>query len=690
MIQKIGWFRGLALGLLAFGSVHFYLGCGLIEEPVSPSWQVSNTVPLVRANYSMSELLDKLSDDAFTILPTGNIEYNYQRRFTNLFSLKDSLKISFTDIFETNLGTRLTIPSFTRQATFTIGDIASASSRTIPTGTGINVSTAITGLQSPNLSYNLGSLIDSVRVKEGSLILDIQNNTGLNFTSITIELRDSLQNNLLLSTGTLSALNRNSSGSITFSLNNRLFRRVIRARMTALTIPTQNGVTVATSQQLVTTLRRGATMTFSSARVLPEAITYTDSDSLRISAGNVEKVREAEIKGGKIRLQITNPYNISGTATVTIPSLTQEQTAFTLAIPVQASQTTSILSPSLSGWKLTTIGDTAIRYTAQVSTNAATSFVNLSESMPLRVSVITDSLKLSSLTGVVWNKDQNKALDFNIRLDPLLISGISKILKASATINPTAVVNLQNFLGFGALANPILTTYNARNNQQVVLRKNNQPLSYTIASNGQVTDVFQNSNSNISPFILSLPDSIVVSGKATLNPTRAFGTVTDTSSVSFLLDVKMPFSFTIDTVSVADTFSVNDPNLGTLKSGTLEMRLTNGISMNFSTKMIFLDTDYKPVYLDTVSKTRAFVLPRADSTWQIRAAGVNSSTGQSTGSVQSLVSQNLFTEEIEALKRTKYARMIITIDTKQSGSARSVIIREEDLLNIQCVAKFVY
>ncbi|KER11016.1 MAG: hypothetical protein HY22_01245 [[Candidatus Thermochlorobacteriaceae] bacterium GBChlB] len=657
-----------------------------LEQPVTPVWDIDAALPLVDASYTAESLLDKLDTTATTVTPNGTVAYFYDTTFQNSFRIGDSLTISISDTARTKAVNRLKIPRFQAQAVQTLGQIASASGIALPQGNSVSLPT-FSNIVSTTFSFALDENIRSVTVTGGGIRLVATNNTGIRFENLRIELRD-VTRNAVLGSITIASLAPGATlrDSVLFSgvFTNRLAAQIVDGQL-----PAQTGVSVNLNNQLRLQIEPTDVLTYTAAEVRFDAQTFVETGTVRAVGGNLERLRSATIKQGSLSLRFVNPIALNGSAQVRLAGLTQGSTVFQAQSQLPALQSTTIVSPSLAGWTFRPVGDTATEYETTVSVNSARDFIRVDLSTEfLIIYTTTNRFAASRAEGVVWNTSQNRPLSLDFSLDSLT-TNFSRVDTLNGQLFPEIEFSFRNGVGFTIRANPRFSAQNSRTRQSIDLLRNNALISIDLAPNAVTPLRLDATNSNVSQFVTSLPTTITTRGTAALNPNRVFGTVTDTSTVSVGLRFLIPFQFNLNAFGVRDTAPFNNPpDLQDAQSVALNLRIENGIPLNTTFRLTFLDANRRVLFVDAAQR-QAFTLPRNNFPASISPAPVTA-TGESNGTTRSEITLELNKTEIDLLRQARAIIVNIAADTRQQGTARLSRVRQRDTFRVRAVARIGY
>lgn len=662
-----------------------------VEEPASPTWDINGVIPLIDTKYNVERFILESKDSNLVISSDGSIEYIFDQTYNRLIDIRDSLRTSLADTTEETPGDLIQVPDFNVESRQTLGALAPA----LTNGSGVNIPAPIALAPSPNFTYDLSKEISSVSVKSGGFVIRLTNATGVDFTNLSIEVRTSAAQSL----GILKNLSvaRNASTTATLPLDGKTFGSQLIAQILSGTIPAQNNVTVERDSALIIGVARSSSMTFTTAIARIAAQTYTQRGLLSVVGGKIESLEQVILKRGTQRITIQNTLPISGQMRVQFPAIRKGIDTLSVTAQIIPNGTSTGESVSVADFVVTPKNSTSIPYTITTTINASTGLVSIASSSQLRVIAQTDSFTARYAKGVIWDVDNNQPAEFDIEVDPLEIGSFTTIDTIFGNIFPTLTFKVFNYTSLENDVLPTVQAYNSQRNDTLKLLENGQAISRRVTATPEgvfpttpnTTLSLDSKNSNAVDFVLRLPDTIYTTGKIIANPNRATGSLFDTSTVGLDIEIKVPFRFSIDTLSISDSADVEeeiDPQ--DLQSFALTFRADSEIPLNTQGRFLFLDSSRQALRL---ANNRIFSIPRQGDTTRIifNAAPVNAE-GLSNGSTRTEVSVDLTSEEIALLKKVKTVANQILLNTKRNGSKSVSKLRSSDNIRLRTTATATY
>ena len=211
---------------------------------------------------------------------------------------------------------------------------------------------------------------------------------------------------------------------------------------------------------------------------------------------------------------------------------------------------------------------------------------------PLEVGLQFTLLDLERAEGFFGNREINipsGSFDFDV-------SGIKELVDGFYVSNPTIRLLTASNVGIELEVAPDL---DGQNKEGAVTSLDVDPQTISAAANSSSYDtsaiVFNPNNSNVVDFLAALPNRVLYSGKAALNPGGATNTnfVTRESEVSVGVEVDIPLELSIQNMRLEQTLSdiklFNDDSSG-IDALTLIFYTSNGFPFGLDLTVAFLDS----------------------------------------------------------------------------------------------------
>jgi len=169
----------LFLGLLLF------FQCSL-KTPTAPSWNTKLTIPLVKKNYDMVTLIEKMNEPSFKTDSLGNLFFHIEEDLDTIRLLGKLVCDSVTKKFKDTLGTIKITPSESKQVILSITDFYSGEPGIVPPG-----------------SATIEAFLDTftsfcqVTIKDGYATLIVVNHLGLDLDSLKFDIIDKISSETL-------------------------------------------------------------------------------------------------------------------------------------------------------------------------------------------------------------------------------------------------------------------------------------------------------------------------------------------------------------------------------------------------------------------------------------------------------------------------------------------------------------
>jgi len=663
-----------------------------IEDPAEPTWNVKGTVPLINSTYSALSLINE--NDSVAIADANDIvAYVYEDVFETI-EVGDSLSLNDTSsTLEFEVGKHIALPVFQDTSYQTLESISQQTGAALTEGS-TNIDAAITGVQSNDYFLSIGNSIRYVHVDEGSVEFTLINNTGIDFTELTLDLKNGKSFSQLAKLDTLIFDNVPAGKTLTRSLklSGKILYPYLSAKIKDGIIPAQHDVVVRLSDSLNVVVQRSDPFSFTETLAkIPEQHT-TDEDSISITGDRVISLEKAKLKAGQIKISVKNGLpsaileNIRA-ATITFHDVVQSNGS---ALRVKVGNPQSPMVEEYSDLTNTTLQPsdrhqsntmTHSKYSLDLTIGAIDDYVLITSTDIVTATVTSSDLISSYFLGTT------QAIDYEISTDPLQIDAFEDLGEnpQAKFYNPRLIAEFQSSVGFPISGKPTFIGKTEQSTHSLT------PLPVNIPKTSVGMIQFDSSNSNISEFLEFFPTEVEASGKMTFNPNAEKGEAYDSSKARVKLKVILPTVFDVTKIMFDDTSDVDITDTEDIAAFSVTLSAISELPLNASFYVTFFDAENQPLKLEN---GRDFRLPRNDSI-QINmppliTSSINSNFLESGGSIETKNLIDLTSEEIRLLEQAKYAATFITADTKEEDELRQVILKTTDKLHIKAFGSATY
>ncbi len=665
-------------------------GCA-IEEPAEPSWDVQSSFPVINTQYNALSLINEKSD-AGTTGDNDILSLLYTENFETL-EVGDTLTIPDTiSVLNFSIGKHIEVPEFTENASQDLDAIFQESG--IPDdlfGETEIPAPGFDNLQSREYEYSIQDF-KSIQIANGGLNVTLNNNTGLRFENIKINVYNNTTKKQLLGSVQFGSIADGSSETQFMDLSGKRIEKDLITQIVDGFLPPQSNITINPQATMDLSVSRSSTFDFSEAETKITAQVARDTSQLTIVGDQLLELEEALLKKGTFSVELKNEIPIQGTATIKIEEATLNGNSLSIPFTIPDSgQTTKSNTVDLTGYRIVSDEGTTIEYTLELNIQSNDQFVKIKASDSIRATAMA-----KNLTGSYF-KGRTKAIDYEIPEQVISVNAFEQIRSDFSLdlLNPKSEAIFYSSAGFAIEGTADFIAENTINKTSSEIKFNTGNIGLDIPKLGTQTLTFDSSNSNISDVFSILPNSASLRGDVTVNPDQELGEVYDTSTVRLSLDILVPLALSIDSISASDTSDVDISQTEDFSELALTVISTNGLPLNAKFRLTFYDSKDKVIKLES---GKAFSLPRADSAMAginsspVKISSVNSDFYESNGFSKTTQVFELNNEELRALESSSYAISSLKANTKTSGSspATKVILKTTDILNIRAVGRVSY
>jgi hypothetical protein len=152
-----------------------------LKTPTAPTWNTKLTIPLVKKNYDMVTLIEKMNEPSLRADSLGNLFFHIEEDLDTIRLLGRLVCDSITKNFKDTLGAIKIIPSESKQALFWITDFYSGEPGMVPPSS----ATTATDLDTFTTFYQ-------ITIQQAHASLAVTNHLGLDLDSLKFDIIDRL------------------------------------------------------------------------------------------------------------------------------------------------------------------------------------------------------------------------------------------------------------------------------------------------------------------------------------------------------------------------------------------------------------------------------------------------------------------------------------------------------------------
>jgi len=579
-------------------------------EPVLPTSDVQLSIPLVNRVKYVYDFAAK--DTALREQADGSY----------LFQVRDSFEPISIDTFSLDLqagAKRQEIGEFTvdppapLSVAFTYQDLTG--SRPPPVAVPIPPGS----LSLPGAQFGPLSNLDFIAFSSGNVTLHVANNL-----QFPIQFVDPfvVQNNILTNPQDINEVARFELGGVVLaagqdtavsaSLAGVLMRGSVRFPATVMSTPGTGGtsVTVGANDGIAVEFAFSGISADSASAMIPAQTLISFQDSV-FSVSDSTMISEASFRSGSFDLVLHNAADVDVDATVTVKELIWKSTGLSYTRNVRInglSSTTVAFDASQSVLQTPGTGPgTSLTFTIDAAAIASTGFRTVRSTDYLEVQMVAgEPLRIERLTGRI----QPTAFSISSGASGSELGDISTKFKGTIAFDSLKVgLHLSVPTGFPLDYDLRLV---AMNRKSIPAKTDSleipPPLGSAVkrvlpgASNAVFIPLGSTStiNSFLSKFFPSLPDTFIIRGSATINPSdlystpAGFQTVYDTTHVYGSVETAFPLSIAITGGELTDTVDLGDEQkfpkdfAESARSGTMYFEVTNGLPLSLSFRAMLI------------------------------------------------------------------------------------------------------
>lgn len=568
---------GLPVSFLLFSQL--FAGCS-VKKPESPTWDINVILPLMNKTYRMP----KIAEDEEYLSIIGDILF---------FSLRDTLS-------GLRVADNLTIDPNTKEYSKELGPVRISGAQADPVNvrlTEVNpslgqfqgASTSIDPFTFPPLEKKSRfSTFDSVTVDSGYFRIELINHFPFPVENMVISVNDSTSGITVGELNFAGLIGPEEEVIDSLDLGGKTIHHIQIMEISGRT-PGTNGdsVYIDTLTQMIDLLASISTLKVSEALAQIPSQTITKNDSIEVESDNL--IQEAVIKEGSVHFYLYNELNLSGQATLTLLDFSREGSSFSHSWHIPANNSISDDIP-LDGYIFRPISldkPQFIRFRVVVETeDTGEEKVYVSSSQEIKGNVESSRIILSRFAGMLEPT--------RIRMEPEeLLIDLPKGLKAISLSSVRMDLEVKNGVNFPLeLDSLCLQGYDEGS---IPLEELTIPQGQEyIPPEAEGTIQFDSTNSNIVPFVNSLPRKIETKGSIVVGDGEYDGDAESSDTVLISYHIWSPLELILQPQTIEggttrveigeDTRDFVEDNL---KSGAIIAQVVNHLPLGASVTFYF-------------------------------------------------------------------------------------------------------
>ncbi len=491
-----------------------------IKSPESPSWDTNLTVPLIQRTYTMTELVEKIDGDYLRVDSNGAVLFEISETLDTV--RVDAAEFQTSNISQSvnqTLGNVTVVPPALSPVVVPVADIGPLA--VVLPGNVPAMDFVVAADIPSSTSYT------SMTIGQGSAWLIIENNLGIDLSTVTVDLNDNGASQLIGTFNFPSGIASAARDSVAVNLNGRTLSNQLG--MLADCHTSGGSVLSAADKGITTEFRFDNSLTVSSATTTVPSLSRSVTSTASLNEPQV--IQQAELSGGNLSVSITNGTNLAATIQITIPDLKQGGNALVVTQNV-APQSTNNQTINLANAVLEIADQTApqqLPIDLQVtSAGSGSNLINVNANDGFSCDVELSNLSFATVTGT---------LDITTVIDPTSIDvDIPQGFENGSLAEAVLLLSITNRFG---VAGDYSLQLNANNGKQLTF-------SGTIAAaNGQTAVTSTSVDSSVANFLSPLPTNITITGTANFGDGSTIGTISSGDFVVGVARFSAPLALTL-------------------------------------------------------------------------------------------------------------------------------------------------
>ncbi len=533
-----------------------------IEKPVTPTWNLKLTLPLVNKHYDMATLIDKMDQQYLTLDSLGNPLFYFQKDMDTV-RLTDKLRCDpMTLNFKDTLGIVKVHSGESREITIALSEFYEGEPGDVPP-----CSATVRDDLDPFSDFS------RVHVQQAFSSLEMRNNLGLDLSLIRVKLIDGDSGDTLYTVMLPDGLA--DSGSLSQSLifeettlSNRLSIEITGASL--------GGYLPSTEDKSLSVTLTLDSMQVSWGQAKVSSLEISQSETLLLPTASL--IDSAGIRSGQLTLDLQNFTNLDANVSVSLPQLIKDGHNLSAACSLPASGSSG-LNLSLDGYTLTLGSHTNVVIETKVSSPGSEgNLVGFASSDSVAFSAQLSDLIFTYVAGII--EPTRVAIDpKQYELD--LPQGFE-----SAQL-PNASLSLEIHNGVD-LPVDLSVDIQGNNGQDLALQAN-VPAAGPFGT--AVTYVQQN---DLGSFLSPVPQRITITGEAICGDGRTFGIARESDFTFATVEVSSPLDLIWDScrIEIDPSSDEADEDLrelirDQLNSGKVILKVENHLPLTAEAKIYF-------------------------------------------------------------------------------------------------------
>lgn len=460
-------------------------------------------------------------------------------------------------------------------------------------------------------SYDFSGFDDFeyVTFSSGGLVFSVVNNLAIDFQTMDFSIY-TIDGSDTIPLGSF-VINNLASGqwkSDTIYLDGKTLYNSFAASLNSFsTLATTSPVPVNLDDQILLGISSYDLKVISGKARLPQQELEGINDAIEFEVSEDERLTKIKMTSARINYQIQTNFAISFDFNLQFPTATQSGSPLNFNI-------NSMANPSgyfdLAGaeFDLSTLSSQPYNYlpiNIDFAMDNASQWVEFDSASAITFTYSIDNIEMDFVEGWVGNKSIDLARD----TIPFEIEQLMNLSGTMEFANPEISLLLKSNIGIPVGLDLGLINHGISGNQvDLGLDLLNLPVPSAPGLYVEEKVKINNSNSNLSTFLSSIPKELYVSGSALTNPASNVSNPDYTNFISsdgelnLGIEIELPFDLRIQNLIFSDTinFSLGQDDVENFESGSISILTTNGLPFDIDLNLVFFDSITNQVY-DTIS-----------------------------------------------------------------------------------------
>lgn len=514
--------------LILFFGLFLFFQCSL-KTPTAPSWNTKLTIPLVKKDYDMITLIEKMDEPSLQTDSLGNLFFHIQEDLDTIRLLGRLVCDSVTKSFKDTLGTIKVTPSESKQVIFSITDFYSDEPGEVPPGS----ATIEADLDTFTAFYQ-------VNIKKGYATLIVVNHLGLDLDSLKFDIIDNISSEILESIIIPAGIQDNDSIIQKLTFVDETFSNQFAIQVSA---HTPGGFLSSLEDKYLSLDFSIDSLMASQGIAKIPCLDLTTEEEMVLPSNHI--IDSAKVKTGGLFLDLYNFTNIIAFVEIDFPEF-EKNGEILKANRIIPAGGHSNLELSLDGYSFKPLSGSSIKAQIKIQTNdSGDQLVFFSSSDSVTTATFLSEITFSQISGRL----EPTVVDIGeIQRDLDLPPGFEHAHITSASMN----LDIYNGVNFPA---DLSVTIKGDKGQRLELFGNIE------AGSPWATAVTTIQEDNLDPLLNPVPQKLTVTGQVICGDGISSGIANEEDFFFGEIEITSPLELILDSCQVQidqDSYSVND------------------------------------------------------------------------------------------------------------------------------------